>query len=204
MPEDLDPNKELIIVPLNTEQRTSIFEGLGELIREEFSMKYSIVRVDSPFFIFSVDSSRRLEKYNADALILDSLLGGSGLFRSLFERYRTQHVLAVTDMYLTKYNGELNEGAINKARDKAAISCARFKDDDPEKILERLSGLALHEVGHLHWLKEHVHKSQNGKYCPMISGEYLLKPLGFVSTDIKKFDCLDNKLCSDCKNYLMS
>lgn len=204
MPEDLDPDRELIIVPLNTALSRLTLEELGKLVREEFRMKYSIVRVDPPFSIHSVDSSFRIERYGTDALMLISCLGVSGVFPSLFKKYGTQHVLAVTDRYLANMaTGELNEGAINRARDKVAITCSRFKDDDAEKILGRLLVLSLHEVGHLHWLKEHVHESQNGRYCPMLPGEYL-ETLDFNSADPRKFDCLDDRLCSDCRNYLMS
>ncbi|MFC1696853.1 hypothetical protein ACFL1H_00835 [Nanoarchaeota archaeon] len=202
MPEDLD--MELIIKPLNTELRTSILEELGRLVIEEFKMKYSTVKVVYPGDLPSADSQLIIEEYRADTLMLTEHFNRSGVFPTLFKIYGIQHVLAVTDMYLANVDGSLNEGAMNKARDKAAISCSKFKHDDFEKILGRLLGLALHEVGHLYGLKHHIHEMGNERYCPMLPGGHLINHLGFDPKDPKKFDYLDDKLCLDCRDHLIS
>jgi len=193
--------KKLIIFPFNTKLGTDKLQKLGELILPALKCKYT------GFEVMNHEYARHatIPGVFAPDVVLGTYtliegLPGRGIHRTFGRRLNGDHGLVVTD-WMISFGGYRAGGSADEINGTALVTIREMPKEnqrDLELIISRLSGVALHEIGHLYGLEHHDARISPRRYCPMINRTWD-DPEPYKRTTKAKFlDSRGNKFCSDC------
>lgn len=206
--------KTLHVVPLSSDVGIEALEKMVDVVGFQFSRRYEKIVIERKIPFLREEFPSYFEEARSDLpqsphphphYGLKAPLGSAvppTVFSFLQEKFYNIPVVAVTD-YPLLHNG-ISDGLMGIAgwiRKKAIVSRSFILFQKESNRF--LTGLMLHELGHLSDLEHHVARTSSGRYCPMISGRNLselhhsdvLRPEYLQEMDQEQF-------CTSCINAL--
>jgi len=116
------------------------------------------------------------------------------------------HILGVTEADLVDRSGpdffNFVFGCKDTRNNVAVVSTRRLAGRDPERLLQRLLKISLHELGHNFGLVHHYsyEPASDGGYCPMTKGDF--NRHGERSYIRSVVDARGLQFCQRCRNFL--
>lgn len=185
MPADLST---LQVVRLGRPLARGVFGSFVERVGEALDTVVDDVEV-------SEDRDLTVDRIEARVLTaaLDQRIGG--------------HVLGVTDADLLDQDGgddffSFMFGGKDERNQVAVVSTHRLGSSDPDRCVDRVLKVALHEVGHNFGLMHHYAfvPAPDGGYCPMSKGDY--NRYGERAYVRAVIDARGSYFCSDCHTFM--
>ena len=116
------------------------------------------------------------------------------------------HILGVTAADLVDHSGpdffNFVFGCKDTRNNVAVVSTRRLAGRDPDRLLQRLLKISLHELGHNFGLVHHYsyEPASDGGYCPMTKGDF--NRHGERSYIRSVVDARGFQFCDKCRNFL--
>lgn len=116
------------------------------------------------------------------------------------------HILGVTEADLVDRSGpdffNFVFGCKDTRNNVAVVSTRRLAGRDPDRLLQRLLKISLHELGHNFGLVHHYsyEPASDGGYCPMTKGDF--NRHGERSYIRSVVDARGLQFCDRCRNFL--
>lgn len=130
----------------------------------------------------------------------------AGLLTQALEHEIGGHILGVTETDLVDRTGpdffNFVFGCKDTRNNVAVVSTKRLSGRDPERLLQRLLKISLHELGHNFGLVHHYsyEPARDGGYCPMTKGDF--NRHGERSYIRSVVDARGFQFCEQCRNFL--
>ena len=130
----------------------------------------------------------------------------AGLLTQALEQEIGGHILGVTEADLVDRSGpdffNFVFGCKDTRNNVAVVSTRRLSGRDPERLLQRLLKISLHELGHNFGLVHHYsyEPAHDGGYCPMTKGDF--NRHGERSYIRSVVDARGFQFCEKCRNFL--
>lgn len=130
----------------------------------------------------------------------------AGLLTQALEHEIGGHILGVTEADLVDRSGpdffNFVFGCKDTRNNVAVVSTRRLSGRDPERLLQRLLKISLHELGHNFGLVHHYsyEPACDGGYCPMTKGDF--NRHGERSYIRSVVDARGFQFCEQCRKFL--
>ena len=130
----------------------------------------------------------------------------AGLLTQALEHEIGGHILGVTEADLVDRSGpdffNFVFGCKDTRNNVAVVSTRRLNGRDPERLLQRLLKISLHELGHNFGLVHHYsyEPACDGGYCPMTKGDF--NRHGERSYIRSVVDARGFQFCEQCRKFL--
>lgn len=134
---------------------------------------------------------------NIDAHLLTTILN---------QTYLNTHILGITNAELTTNDADEFYGVIlggkNPKNNVAVASIRRLNTPEYDLLMNRITKVSIHEVGHNLGLPDHGKyvSAKDGNLCPMSKGEF--NKFGYEGYVKAVIDQRGFNFCKDCKHFL--